>query len=90
MVYLAAVYAFLGEEDEAVKWFRVAADSGFFDVEFIKSDPLLEEFQRNPQFQELINNRINIPIPEKEKNLAKLEIVKKRIRDLEEKGILNL
>lgn len=87
---LAAVYAFLGKEDEAIKWFRVAADSGFFDVGFIKSDPLLEKFQHNPQFQELINNRTNIQTTEKEKNLTELEIVKKRIRDLEEKGILNL
>jgi len=87
---LAAVYAFLGEEEEAIKWFRSAADSGFFDVEFIMSDPLLEDFQRNPQFLELINNKINIQNTEKEKNFAELEIVKKRIRDLEGKGILNL
>ena len=87
---LGAVYAFLGQEDEALKWFRTAADSGFFSIEFIGVDPLLEDFRQTPRFQSFIKERQNIQKAVDEQNRGKLELARRRVRELEERGVLRL
>ena len=51
---LGASFAQLGDEDEAIKWLRTAADTGFPCVPFFERDPLLEPLRQRAQFAELL------------------------------------
>jgi hypothetical protein len=50
---LGAAYAQLGQPDDAARWLRVAADTGFPCVLWFERDPLLEPFRRRPEFAAL-------------------------------------
>jgi DNA-binding winged helix-turn-helix (wHTH) protein/tetratricopeptide (TPR) repeat protein len=51
---LGAAYAQLGQMDEAERWLRTAADTGFPCLPFFERDPLLEPLRRRPQFADLL------------------------------------
>ena len=51
---LAERYALLGVKDQAVSWLEVAIEAGFWNVDFLRSDPLLRELQREPEVGRLI------------------------------------
>jgi Flp pilus assembly protein TadD len=66
---LGATYAQLGEMDNAVRWLRTAADTGFPCLTWFERDPLLEPVRRRPEFAELhayVRSR-------RESSLSKLE-----------------
>lgn len=50
---LGAAYAQLGEIDNAIRWLRTAADTGFPCLTWFERDPLLEPFRLRPEFVEL-------------------------------------
>ena len=54
---LGAVNAFLGNTEEAIIWLDSAAIKGFFDVSFIKKDPLLDDIRSDERFQALISKK---------------------------------
>jgi TolB-like protein/tetratricopeptide (TPR) repeat protein len=87
---LAAIYAFLGQEEESLKWFRVAADSGFFAVDWMKYDPLIAGVLDDARYQAIINNSGRTLGGENEESIARLDFARQRLRELEAKGILNL
>jgi tetratricopeptide (TPR) repeat protein len=51
---LGAAYAQLGETNEAHRWLKIAADTGFPCVTFFERDPLLEPIRSRPDFQGLL------------------------------------
>jgi DNA-binding winged helix-turn-helix (wHTH) protein/tetratricopeptide (TPR) repeat protein len=51
---LGTAYAQLGAPDDAYRWLRVAADTGFPCLPFFERDPLLEPLRRHAQFPELL------------------------------------
>jgi hypothetical protein len=51
---LVAAYAQLGETNEAHRWLKIAADTGFPCVTFFERDPLLEPIRSRPDFQGLL------------------------------------
>jgi adenylate cyclase len=54
---LGAVNAFLGNTEEAIIWLDSAAIKGFFNVSFIKKDPLLDGIRSDERFQALISKK---------------------------------
>ncbi len=50
---LGAAYAQLGETDQAVRWLRTAADTGFPCLTWFERDPLLESLRLGPAFPQL-------------------------------------
>jgi DNA-binding winged helix-turn-helix (wHTH) protein/tetratricopeptide (TPR) repeat protein len=51
---LGAAYAQLGDHDAAVRWLRIAADTGFPCVPWFERDPLLEPLRRRQEFPDLL------------------------------------
>ena len=51
---LGAAYAQLGDDAEANRWLRTAADTGFPCLPFFERDPLLEPLRRGPAFADLL------------------------------------
>jgi tetratricopeptide (TPR) repeat protein len=51
---LGAAYAQLGEFDDALRWLRTAADTGFACLPFYERDPLLEPLRRRGDFPGLV------------------------------------
>jgi DNA-binding winged helix-turn-helix (wHTH) protein/tetratricopeptide (TPR) repeat protein len=51
---LGAAYAQLGDFDEAERWLRTAADTGFPCLTFFERDPLLEPLRRRAEFTTLL------------------------------------
>ena len=51
---LGAAYAQLGDDAEANRWLRTAADTGFPCLPFYERDPLLEPLRRGPAFADLL------------------------------------
>jgi DNA-binding winged helix-turn-helix (wHTH) protein/TolB-like protein len=51
---LGAAYAQLGDDAEANRWLRTAADTGFPCLPFYERDPLLEPLRRVPAFPDLL------------------------------------
>jgi len=83
---LAGIYAFLGNEEEAIKWLQMSADIGFLPIGLIERDPMFDKIRQNDQFKMIIEKKRK----EEDAEKPKFEIVKKQIRVLEEKGILSL
>ena len=55
---LGAINAFLGNKGEAYAWLDSASSNGFFNLWNIENDPLLEPIRHDPQFKQLIEQRI--------------------------------
>jgi hypothetical protein len=51
---LGVAYAQLGDADEALRWLRTAADTGFLCLPWFERDPLLEPFRRRAGFADLL------------------------------------
>jgi tetratricopeptide (TPR) repeat protein len=51
---LGAAYAQLDEPDEADRWLRTAAETGFPCLPWFERDPLLEPLRRRPGFSDLL------------------------------------
>lgn len=51
---LGAAYAQLGDDAEANRWLRTAADTGFPCLPFYERDPLLDPLRRGPGFADLL------------------------------------
>jgi DNA-binding winged helix-turn-helix (wHTH) protein/tetratricopeptide (TPR) repeat protein len=51
---LGAAYSQFGDTDQAVRWLRVAADTGFPCLPWFERDPLLEPLRRLPEFADLL------------------------------------
>jgi tetratricopeptide (TPR) repeat protein len=51
---LGVAYAQLGDTDDAYRWLRIAADTGFACLPFFERDPLLEPLRVHPGFPELL------------------------------------
>ncbi len=52
--YIAWVFAFLRDKDQAFAWFEKAADDRAFDVLFLKFDPAADTLREDPRFTELL------------------------------------
>ena len=52
---LGAAFAQLGDKEEANKWLRTAADSGFPCLPFFERDPLLEPLRQGSDFPGLLS-----------------------------------
>jgi len=83
---LAGIYSFLGNEKEALKWAKTAEKKGFLPVSLTDRDPLFDNLRKNKEFVRLIEGK-----RKSEEQLApKFIKAKKKIRELEERGILTL
>jgi len=83
---LAGIYSFLGEEEEAMKWIRISKEKDFFPLTLIDRDPLLDNLRSNEEFRQMVEKqRI-----EEEQFLPKFDQAKKKIRELEERGVLTI
>ena len=51
---LAERYALLGEKDRALGWLEIAIEGGFWNFDFLKSDPLLRNLQAEPELTRLV------------------------------------
>jgi len=51
---LAERYALLGEKEQAFDWLEVAIEGGFWNFDFLKSDPLLRNLQAEPELTRLV------------------------------------
>ena len=51
---LACVYAVAGESDEAVRWLRETAGTGFPNYPLFERDPLLDKIRKNKDFMEFM------------------------------------
>jgi predicted Zn-dependent protease len=51
---LGAAYGQLGQPHEAMRWLRIAADTGFPCVPWFERDPLLDPLRRHPDFTNLL------------------------------------
>ena len=51
---LGAAWAQLGDAAAAVKWLRLAGDTGFSCYSWVKQDPLLNPVRRDPEFTALL------------------------------------
>ena len=51
---LAERYALLGEKELALGWLEVAIEGGFWNSDFLKSDPLLRNLQGEPELTRLV------------------------------------
>ena len=51
---LGAAYAQLGDIDEAERWLRTAANTGFPCLTFFERDPLLDPLRRRAEFMTLL------------------------------------
>ena len=51
---LGAAYAQLGDIDQADRWLRTAADTGFPCLPLFERDPLLEPLRRRSEFADLL------------------------------------
>jgi DNA-binding winged helix-turn-helix (wHTH) protein/tetratricopeptide (TPR) repeat protein len=49
-----AAYAQIGDDDQAFRWLRIAADTGFPCLPFFERDPLLEPIRHRPGYSELL------------------------------------
>jgi len=83
---LAGIYAFLGNKEEALKWLQKSADLGFLPIGLIERDPLFDGIRQNAQFLKIIAERRRI----EEADRPKFETIGKKMRELEETGILSL
>jgi len=83
---LAGIYSFLGNEEEALKWAKTAEKNGFLPVSLIDRDPLFDNLKKNAEFNKLIEDKRKA----EEQLPPKLIKAKKKIREMEEKGILTL
>jgi len=50
-----AAYAQLGDDQQAAKWLRIAAETGFPCLPFFERDPLLEPIRHRPGYSELLS-----------------------------------
>lgn len=50
-----AAYAQIGDDDQAFRWLRIAADTGFPCLPFFERDPLLEPIRHRPGYSELLS-----------------------------------
>jgi len=87
---LAGIYAFLGDEKEALKWMQMSADIGFLPIGLLDRDPLFNGIRQNDQFKKIIAQKKEEEETEEEVDRPKFEIARKKIRELEQKGILIL
>jgi TolB-like protein/tetratricopeptide (TPR) repeat protein len=57
---IAEVYAFRGENDQALRWLDTAYTQRDHDLVYIKSDPLLKNIQSDPRYGALLR-KMNLP-----------------------------
>lgn len=57
---LATIYSCLGQKKEALKWMRKAKDTegAFFRLDYLNSDPMLENLRDEPEFQQMMTEKI--------------------------------
>ena len=83
---LAAIYAFRNQSGEAIKWLRMAQERGFLLIDLLERDPLFDPIRENEKYKSIISLQEEL---EKEDE-PKFNLVKQKIRMLEENGILML
>ena len=83
---LAGIYSFQGNEAEALKWALIAEKKGFLPVSLVDRDPLYDNLRQNAEFRQIIEEKRN----NEEKLTPKFEKAKKKIREMEEMGVLTL
>lgn len=53
---LAAVYAFLGKKEEAIRWMnRIFKDGSWFDYHYTQLDPMFDPIRNDKEFQAIMN-----------------------------------
>ena len=83
---LAAVYSFLGDENEAMKWVIITLEEGFFPLKLVERDPMFDLLRKNEKFQEIMAQKKL----EEEKNKPQTEAIRKKVLEFEQMGILSL
>lgn len=70
---LAAVHAFLGENDKAIEWMnRIFKDGSWFDFYYTQIDPMFDPIRNDERFQAIIN-----------REKARIEKMKKKVNQME-------
>lgn len=75
---LAACYAFIGDEKEAMKWVQIAA-KGFFPTGMVARDPMFDNIRENENFQKIILQKKK----EEEENKPRFDLIQEKLRELE-------
>jgi len=83
---LAACYAFLGNEDKAMQWAYRAEEEGFFPIDLVNRDPMFNAFRDHEKFEQLLLKKRK----EEERVKPRLDLIRKKLHDLENMGVLSL
>jgi len=60
IVFLALVYAGLGEKDQAFAWLEKAYEEHSFQMQYLKVEPRWDNLRSDPRFADLVH-RVGLP-----------------------------